>query len=168
MEPQIIEREAMRYAGLVREVTEGMAAAVDDGFPRLFARLGERGAEPAGPLLIRYLEVGHGGEPLRIELGVPVVSPIAPDELLRPGELPAGSYAALTHHGPYRHETVPDLSAAVARFERWAHDHGVTFAGEPTERGISPAASVERYLVGPPAEPDWRRWRTEILRLIGG
>lgn len=167
-EPSIERREALPYAGLARKVTHGIAAAVDDGFPNLFGWLGERGIEPAGPPLIRYLEVDHEGGPLRIELGVPTAGPIEPDDLVRTSELPAGSYAVMIHSGPYRHETVPDLPAATARFARWAEECGISFAGAPTERGTAPAASAERYLVGPPTEPDWTRWRTEILRLVAG
>src|ERR687896_782350 len=104
-EPQIEQRDALPYLGIRSEVTNGLPAVVDRFFPQLFAWLGQHGIEPAGPPFIRYLEVDRDGEPLEIEVAVPVAGGVPEgDGQVRAGTLPAGRYATVLHTGPYRHD----------------------------------------------------------------
>jgi effector-binding domain-containing protein len=165
-QPQIQQRDALPYLAIRSEVTDGIPAVVDRAFPQLFAWLGERGIEPAGPPFIRYLEVDQDGEPLQIEVAAPVGDE-APegDDTVRAGTLPAGRYATLVHIGPYRHDDVPDLRDAQAALKSWIEREDVT-TGRPSERGSSLAACVEHYRIGPPIEPDWTKWQTELAYLV--
>jgi effector-binding domain-containing protein len=165
-EPQIEDRSEQPYVGIRRDVTDGIAAVVDQAFPQLFAWLGEHGVTPSGPPFIRYLEVDHGGEPLEIEVAAPVAAD-APkgDDTVRPGTLPAGRYATLLHTGPYRSADVPDLGDSQAALRSWTEEQGIA-TSRPSERGSSLPCCVEHYRIGPPAEKDWTKWETELAYLV--
>ena len=165
-EPQIQQRDALPYLAIRREVTNGVPAVVDRAFPQLFAWLGEHGIEPAGPPFIRYLEVDDAGEPLEIEAAAPVANDAQQsDDTVRADSLPAGRYATLVHQGPYRHDDVADLGDAQAALRTWTEQQGIT-TGRASERGLSLAACVEHYKVGPPMEWDWTKWETELAYLV--
>jgi len=111
---------------------------------------------PSGPLLIRYLELGEDGEPLEIELAVPVEAGVAGDGRVRAGVLPPGRYATLLHVGPYRSTTAPDLATARAALRDWMDEQGVAPA---------PAGYIEHYRIGPVEESDYSKWETELAYL---
>jgi DNA gyrase inhibitor GyrI len=139
---------------------------VDRTFPQLFAWLGQHGVEPAGPPFIRYLEVDREGEPLELEVAAPVSTNQAEgDDTVRADTLPAGRYATLMHIGPYRSEDVPDLGDAQAALRSWTEQRGIV-TGRPSERGSSLSCCVEHYRIGPPLEPDWTKWETELAYLV--
>jgi effector-binding domain-containing protein len=164
-EPQIQQREALPYLAIRSEVTDGVPAVADTAFPQLFAWLGQHGVEPTGPPFIRYLEVDEAGEPLEIEVAAPVNGAQQGDGPVRAGLLPAGRYATLLHTGPYRHEDVPDLTDAQAALKTWTEEQGIA-TGRPSNRGMTLAACVEHYNVGPPTERDWTKWETELAYLV--
>jgi effector-binding domain-containing protein len=155
-EPQIRQRAAQPYLAIAAHVTTEaeFRQAADSGFPELFRWLGDHGVEPSGPLLIRYLELDEDGEPLEIELGVPVGAAVPGDGRVRAGVLPPGRYATLLHVGPYRSTTAPDLKAAHAALRDWADKRGVALDG-----------CVEHYRIGPVEEPDHSKWETELAYL---
>jgi effector-binding domain-containing protein len=165
-EPQIEDRAEQPYLGIRREVTEGVPAVADTAFPQLFGWLGQHGIEPAGPPFIRYHEVDAAGEPLEIEVAAPVTGG-APDAdgPVRPGVLPAGRYVTLVHEGPYTSDEVPDLRDAQAALRAWIEREGIV-TSRPSERGSTLPCSVEHYRVGPPIEPDWTKWETELAHLV--
>jgi RNA polymerase sigma-70 factor, ECF subfamily len=139
-EPQIEERPEQPYAGIRETVTmETLPSAVDRGFPELFGRLAERGAQPAGAPFIRYLRVASE---LEIDLGLPVAD----------GErvLPAGRWLVALHVGPFS-----GLRAAHGELQEWAR-----------QRGIAWSEFCERYVTDPREEPDSSRWETELAYLI--
>jgi effector-binding domain-containing protein len=165
-EPQIQQRDALPYLAIRSEVTNGIAAVVDQAFPQLFAWLGDRGIAPEGPPFIRFLEVDEAGEPLEIEVAAPVAGdPPTEDGPVSPGTLPAGRYATLIHTGPYRHDDVPDLVDAQAALKSWTEQQGIV-TGRPTDRGTALACCVEHYKIGPPLEADWTKWETELAYLV--
>ena len=118
-----------------------LPAVVDRAFPAIFARLGELGVQPAGPPFIRYLDTG---DPMQVELGVPVASEFEDSEQV---SLPAGRAAVWTHVGPYselRH-ACEQLGAAVQ------------------ELGEQPSGPFwESYVTNPAEEPDASKRVTEI------
>ena len=119
----------------------GLPGVVDSGFPRLFGRLAELGAEPAGPPFIRYLQTG---EELELELGIPV-GPVAG----RSDGLPGGRAAVLRHVGPFS-----GLRDACERLERWVAEQGEEAAGP----------FWESYVTDPRSEPDSSKWITDITQ----
>jgi hypothetical protein len=147
--PQVSERAEEPYVGLRREVTDGVAAAVDGAFPELFRQIGERDAKPSGPPFIRWLALDDAGEPSELELGVPV------DPATATASLPAGRYATLVHVGAYRHDTEPDLATARETLLAWIEAEGLT-----------PGDYVEHYRVGPVEERDYTKWETEMAFLV--
>ena len=119
----------------------GLPGVVDAGFPRLFGRLAELGAEPAGPPFIRYLRTGAE---LELELGIPV----GPDAGQSDG-LPGGRAAVLRHVGPFS-----GLRDACRQLGRWV-----------AEQGEQPSGPFwESYVTDPREEPDSSRWITEITQ----
>ena len=164
-EPQIQERPAQPYLAIRREVTDGVPAAVDTAFPELFGWLGERGIGLSGAPFIRMLEVDHDGEPLELEVGVPVPEAVRGDGPVRAGSLPAGRWLTLLHTGPYRSETEPDLLGAHARLQRWCIENGVGDTRGATDRGWALPGSVDHFIVGPDSEPDFAKWQTELAYL---
>jgi effector-binding domain-containing protein len=164
-EPEIQQRPAQPYLGIAGEITDGVPAFVDKVFPELFGWLREHGVEPGGAPFIRYRELDPEGEPLEIEVGVPVDDTAEGDERVRPGALPAGRYLTLMHVGPYRSETAPDLGASRERLIGWADEQGLVYSRE-TDRGSTLPCCLERYLVGPVEEPDFTKWETEFAYLV--
>ena len=164
-EPEIQRRPAQPYLGIAGEITDGVPAFVDRAFPELYGWLREHTVEPAGAPFIRYRELDPAGEPLEIEVGAPVDGMPEGDERVRAGALPAGRYLTLTHVGPYRSETVPDLAVARERLIAWAEQQGLAYS-RATDRGSTLPCCLERYLVGPVDEPDFTKWETEFAYLV--
>jgi effector-binding domain-containing protein len=161
-QPQVQQRAAQHYAAIPMTVTmDTLSEAVDQAFPELFGWLAAQGTEAAGPPFTRYLVIDMAAE-LKIELAVPVDSPVAASGRVRPGILPEGRYAVLRHTGSY-----DGLFAANAALQRWATEHGVTFDTWDAPDGAAWRSRVEHYLTDPSKEPDPSKWETDVAYLIG-
>ncbi|HYM58994.1 MAG TPA: GyrI-like domain-containing protein [Solirubrobacteraceae bacterium] len=165
-EPQVQKRVEQPYVAIRRQVTDGVPAAVDSAFPELFGWLGEHGVKPSGPPFIRFLEVDAQGEPLELEVAVPVVGGVEGDERVLAEVLPAGRYVTFLHAGPYRSTTEPDLAAARAMVQDWAVQQGIPWDRWDTDRGSAFRCYVEHYHVGPVEETDYSKWETELAYLV--
>ena len=115
-------------------------------FGELHGHIVQAGQVPAGmPLSIYHsMEAGE----VDLECAIPVSGPVTGTDRIRPGELPAGRAATVTHHGPYENlkETWGALLAWVGA------------------QGLQPAAAPwEVYVTDPGAEPDPSKWRTDIF-----
>jgi hypothetical protein len=170
------DRPAQPYLGISCPVTNGVPAAVDAAFPRLFARLGELGVPPAGPPLIRTHLIDPGGEPLLLEVAVPVAAHPAdaagpPDAGAAAGAglvasvLPAGRYAVAEHVGAYRSATERDLADARADLVAWMDARSLVHRRPPVNGRALPCA-FEQFWIGPVDEPDHHRWRTTLAFLV--
>jgi len=160
LEPQIQERAEQHYAGIPAQVTiDGIAQAIDSGFPELFGWLQEHGVAPAGPPFIRYLVIDMEAG-LELELGVPVASAVQGSGRVRPGVIPAGTYATLRHVGPY-----DGLMASNAALLRWAQQQGIALDTWETDRGDAWRGRFEHYLTDPSAEPDPGKLETDVAFL---
>jgi effector-binding domain-containing protein len=164
-EPCVVERAAQPYLKITCQVTAGVPAAVDTAFPALFGWLGSRGLAPSGPPFIRTTEIDRGGQPLELEVGVPVAEAVSGEGEVESDTLPAGRYLTLLHVGPYRSRTEPDLEDARAALLRFAEERGIV-CGRPTDRGEALECSVEHLRVGPVDTPDHSKWETEFAYLI--
>jgi hypothetical protein len=138
---------------------------VDQAFPELFSRLTARGIVPAGPPFIRLHEVDENGEPLELEVAVPVAGDTSGDDRLRRDALPAGRYVTKLHVGPYRSETEPDLGDARGALIGWMERQDMTYS-RPSERGRALPCAVDHLRVSPGTEPDYSKWETELSYLI--
>jgi effector-binding domain-containing protein len=164
-EPRIDEREAVPYVGIRREVTDGVPAMVDRAFPELFGWLGERGLAPAAAPFIRVHEVGDDGEPLDMEVCVPVAGEVEAADPVRAAELPAGRYLTVVHTGPFNHATETDINDTRAELLRWANERGIAYSRE-SERGRELPGCVDHLWNGPAQTPDHSAWQTELAYLV--
>jgi effector-binding domain-containing protein len=166
-EPQIQQRGEQPYVAIPAHVpTEAeFRKAADSGFPELFGWLRDRAVEPAGPLFIRYLLVTREGEPVDVELAVPVGPGVSGDGRVRTDTLPAGSWATLVHIGPYNSTTAPDLQVARAALREWIEERGLVVASQEVGGGTALHGCVEHYRIGPVEEADYTKWETELAYL---
>ena len=159
-DPQIQERPAQHYTGITVTVPiDGISGAVDECYPELFGWLASNGIPPGGAPFIRYLVIDMAAN-LRLELGVPVGTPIAGSGRIQPGVLPEGRYAVLRHIGPY-----DGLIGANAALQQWASEHGVAFDAWDTAEGQAWRSRVEHYLTNPAEEPDPAKWEVDVAYL---
>lgn len=159
-EPQIQARDAQHYAAIPMTVTmDGLAAAVDEGFPELFGWLAGQGIAPNGPPFIRFLVIDMARD-LQIELAVPVAAPVTGSGRIQPGTLPAGKYAVLRHTGLY-----DGLTASNAALQDWAQQQGIEFDTWATAEGSAWRSRAEHYLTDPTKEPDPAKWETDVAYL---
>jgi hypothetical protein len=117
-EPTIVTRAAQPYMSITGQVTMRQIPEIADRLPEVFQWLGARGVEPAGEPFFKYNIIDMERE-LEIEVGVPVAEALAGDETVRPGVLPAGRYATVTHVGH------PQQLVGAARHEQLADGTGV-------------------------------------------
>lgn len=166
-EPRTELREAQPYLGIHAPGIDGIRQFADTAFPALFGWLGEHGVTPAGPPFIRYYEIDHAGEPLDVEVGVPVEGTPPPqgDARVRADALPAGSFLTFVHVGPYTSDSMPDLGDARAKLSAWAEENGIVYATE-TDRGVALPCALEHFRVGPVDDPDFTKWETEFAYLV--
>lgn len=104
------------------------------------------GLAPAGMPFTIYHEMD--AERLEMECGMPVASPVEGTERVRPGELPAGKVATVTHMGPYE-----QLGQTWSALMKWMEEEDLQAAGAPWEV----------YVTDPGEEPDQSKWRTDIF-----
>jgi len=164
-EPTIELREPQPYLGIHAPSIGDIRQFADTSFPELFGWLSEHGVAPAGPPFIRYYEVDHAGEPLDVEVGVPVDGAPEGDARVRADALPAGSYLTFLHVGPYASDSMPDLADARSEIFGWAEDNGIEYR-QATEHGQSFPCAFEQYRIGPVDDSDFTKWETEFAYLV--
>ena len=164
-EPALEQRAAQPVVLIPITVTMAQWGQANALVPELFAWLGQRGLTPAGPLFYRYLIVGDlgvdGDAPFRLEIGIPVARAVEGDDRVVSGEIPAGTYATITHHGH------PDqLEQTCGRLEAWAAQEDITFA--TTDEGYDDVwgGRYEFFLTDPDVEPDLNNWKIEVAYLV--
>jgi len=134
-------------ASMRKEVSQAdVPQAIGHMFQAVKAALASQGIEPDGAPFARY---HSSGDMVDLEAGAMVATPIAADGDVKPGELPAGPAAIAIHVGPY--ET---LSATYDVIEAW-----LTASTSHQASG----GPWELYITDPSAEPEPRKWLTEII-----
>ena len=68
-------------------------------FGEVYAHIQQSGQQPAGMPFAMYHAMDN--DTVELECGMPVASPTEGAGRVRPGELPAGTVATVTHMGPY-------------------------------------------------------------------
>ena len=155
----MVARPERATAG-IRMVTpfRGMFAVRDTLMAELFDRLDKTGVD-YGPIFFRLHVVDMAGD-MDIEVGAVTAEPIAGDDRMRPGVLPAGSYATLIYinHGRQANGLLID----------WVRAQGLPFDVETGPAGDEFACRYEAYLTDPRTERLKKRWHTELaIRLAG-
>lgn len=148
-EPAVVEHPATLTV-VVRSgdlPVEGMIPFFDESFSAIGAALGAQEVRVTGPAFARYLRPMAATADL--EVGLPVASPIRPDGVVEPGELPAVRVVRTVHAGSY-----DGLSHAWERLTDWVAAQGLR---------PHPGAGVwEVYLTEPTPEMDPADLRTEL------
>ena len=138
---------AQPYLGMRTKTTiDKIGEIMGPFFGEVYGYIQQSGQQPAGmPFAIYH---AMDGRTVDVECGMPVASPLAGTERIRPGELPSGTVATVTHLGPY--DGLPRTWAALTE---WMESQGLAAAGAPWEV----------YVTDPGAEPDASKWRTDIF-----
>ena len=156
VEPVIAERPAQPYVAIRRLVTMQTMHEIADRIPDVFGWLGSRGVVPSGAPFLRYNLIDMEGE-LEVEAGVPVDAPVASDEPILAGVLPAGRYVTVRHCG--HPDGLIDVTAAVLA---WAERRGLGWDVTDTERGQRWNCRLEIFRTDPREQPDPNNWETDL------
>ncbi|MBU1305088.1 MAG: GyrI-like domain-containing protein [Alphaproteobacteria bacterium] len=155
--PQTETLTARPYAYIAFTVPmSAVSKPADEGFPALFAWLGQHGIAPTGAPFFNYRRIDMA-DTLDIEAGVPVAANAEGDAQVRFGTLPAGTYVTTTHTGPY-----DELYDATAMLIGWAKERGVAWDVSGKPDGDHFACRLEIYETDPSAEPDPAKWITRL------
>jgi len=133
-----------------------LAQAQDDCLLALSSYLQQSGAQLAGPPFVRYHTFTQTETDL--ELGIPVVAPIAGEGRIAGGELGGGLAITTWHIGP--HDTLAD---AYARMQAWLKEHGRKPDGAAWE--VYYWIDPNQYR-GASTWPDSSSWRTQLIQPI--
>jgi effector-binding domain-containing protein len=158
-QPKIEERAEQPYLGIRFQASyRGMFAQVNKQFKMLDKWLRQHGVTPAGPHFLRYHVIDMAGD-MDIEVGVPVATPLPGDELVKPGQLPAGRYASLIYNGL-------GLAANKALLE-WIRANHLALDKWADPKGDAFGCRYEAYLTDPKNEPRKKQWEIELaMKLV--
>jgi effector-binding domain-containing protein len=162
-EPKVEHRDEQPYVGIRTQVPMRQFRKVTPQLlGELFAWLDKRGVPPAGPPFMRFHVIDMKAD-MDIELGVPVARPLAGDDRVRAGALPAGDYASLVYTG------VKNGIKGNGRLINWAASKGLALDRWDDEKGDAFGGRYESYLTDPKDQPDPAKWDTEVaIRLADG
>ncbi|HEY8471782.1 MAG TPA: GyrI-like domain-containing protein [Natronosporangium sp.] len=153
--PEIVELPDQPYVGIGADVAMNeLGGKLPPLLGELFGWLAARQLAPAGAPFFKYNTVDMDRE-LEVEVGIPVAAPVAGDDVVSAGVLPAGRYAQLFYIGH------PDgLLEATRTLLAWGEQQGVRWdvEGEPQRW----RARLEYYHTDPAEQPDMNQWRTEL------
>lgn len=154
--PEIVERDAVAYAAVRRDVQIPFGGEIGPALGTLFSRLEALGVAPDGPVFFKYNRVVM--PELQVEFGVPLTAEMAADAALVTSSLPAGRYAKIEYFGDYT-----NLIEVNAVLIGWVKHHGYAFDSEVRPDGEHFACRIEIYHNGPDDEPDPDKWHTTLL-----
>jgi len=154
--PEIVTRAEQPYMAIRAGVAMADLGALGARLGELFAWLGARGVQPAGPPFFRYNVIDMARE-LQVDAGLPVSAALDGAGDIVSGVLPAGRYATLTYVG---HPA--GLMQATAALLDWAAGQDLKWDMTPGDRGERWGSRLEIYLTDPALEPDMSKWVTQL------
>lgn len=161
-EPQIVTRPDQPFAAIRISLDR---SEIPTKAPPLIGEvagwLGSKGTAPAGAPFFSYLEMPEHG-PMVMEVGFPTAALLAGDSRVRTGTIPGGRFATVVHTGPY--DGLFDANVALGE---WLGKQGVPHPMPEATAGEYEAALLEIYETDPAAEPDARKWVTEVAFRLG-
>lgn len=153
--PSVVERSAQPYAAIKAFVTmETLGQVLPPLCPEVHTWLDGAGVAITGDPFFKFnvIDMARG---LEVEVGFPVGRPVAGDDRVLTGVLPAGRYATVTYRGS------PDgLMGATAALLEWGAKEGIEWDVSQTPAGEKWGARLEIYETDPPA--DMAEWTTEL------
>lgn len=155
-EPKVDERVEQPYMGIRTQVPHtAFPEIIPQYIDELFAWLGNHGAKPAGPPLMRYHVINMEGN-MDVELGIPVAQALPGDGHIASSVLPSGRYASLIYTG------VMNGIAGNGALIDWAEEHHIKWDRWDDANGDAFRSRVEFFLTGPEDDPDPANWETEV------
>ena len=149
------------YVSIPLEVTLKEWGRANALVEEIFAWLEDKGVQPSGAPFYRYFVIGDTDKNFKLEVGVPITSPMFGDERVITGTIPAGKYATLVHYGHPDH-----ISNSFTVLEEWAKEHEVEWDNQMEGDKEVWGGRFEYYLTDPAVEPDLEKWSTEIAYKI--
>jgi effector-binding domain-containing protein len=153
--PRIVERAATHYAAVAQEVRMPFDEAIGPLMGEVAGYLDGAGIAGFGPAVFKYNVIDMPR--LEIEFGFVTPGPVAGNERVTAGVLPAGKYVTVTYLGHY-----DDLESVTAVVIGWAKQKGMEWDSTQTGSGDRFVSRLEIYNNGPDDEPDPQKWETEI------
>lgn len=160
--PRLEQRPAMHYAAVPLQVPIPFGRLIPPATSKVSDWLVSRGLEPAGAPFIRYLTTDMSRK-LGIEVGWPVAAPLAGDEHIVTGTIPAGKYAVMIYTGSYRGKGLYHATVALLK---WAEENQVTWQKSNKDGVEWWAARFEHYLTDPAQVQDPAKWETELAFMV--
>jgi effector-binding domain-containing protein len=156
-EPEVVQRADQPYVAIRALVTMQTLGTVLPGLhPEVASWLRARDVATAGAPFWKYNVIDMERQ-LEVEVGFPVAVPVAGDDHVLAGVLPAGRYATVRHIG--HPDTLVDATRALLD---WAAAQGLTWDVTETDEGDRWGARLEIYETDPAQEPDMNNWETEL------
>ena len=152
--PHIEHRPRRVYMG-IRFIApfKGMSKEIDKHAEVVDAWLSERKVETSGLPFLRYHVIDMRGS-MDLSFCVPVPRPLPEDGSIKPGEMPAGRFAALVYSGG-------GISGNGALID-WVRAQGLDFDRWDTPEGDNFQARYETVLTDPKVEPRKSKWEIEV------
>jgi effector-binding domain-containing protein len=159
-EPTIQERQEQSYVAISRRVSmDELGSTIPPLLGDVFGWIAKQGLTQAGPPFFRYVVLNMPGD-MVVAAGVPIAEPVAGEDEIEAGTVPAGRYVTAVHTGH------PDeLEAATGQLLAWADAHDVTWPMHREADGEHWDARYEFYLDSPDEQPDMTKWRTQLAFL---
>ena len=158
--PGVVERPIQPTLGIrVTTPFRGMLAVRDQLLQELFGWLETHQLADVGDSFLRLHVIDMDG-PMDLEVGVITASRLDGDDRMRPGEFPAGPYAAMTYrnHARRANQTLLD----------WVHSHDLELDRHDEPEGDAFACRYEVYRTDPRSNPRKTQWTVELnIRLAG-
>ncbi|WP_152365532.1 GyrI-like domain-containing protein [Microlunatus speluncae] len=155
-EPRVEDRSEQPYVSIRTRANFTEWGGVNALIGEVQDWLAARELAPAGPPLYRYHLIGNLTDRFDVEVGFPVAAPVAGDERVITGALPAGRYLVLEHRGH------PDsIGGSHAALVDWAEAHGVALTGSPDR--LRWGLMFESYVTDPAEVPEPGQWVTELV-----
>ena len=160
--PKLEIRQQQYYAAIRSSVPIPFGSYLQPLWDEVNSWLKGQGISSPGPAIIRYLTTDMSKK-LDIDVGFVLDSPVAGNNRIIAGVLPAGQYATLFYTGPYKGKGV--FKANVALLD-WAKANGVAWDTSSTNGVERWNGRVEWYLTDPAHELDPKKYRTELAFLV--
>jgi effector-binding domain-containing protein len=155
--PNLVVRQEQPYLSIPIQVAQKEWKKATALVSELIEWMDEHRIEWAGPPFFRYWIIGDMDTHFHIEVGIPVVAPLAGDGRVIPGTIPGGIYATLVHTGS------PDaLDLSLSILQTWGIHQGLQWNNQIEGDTEIWGARFEFYLTDPALQPNQEKWSVEI------
>lgn len=153
-EPRIVSPPARKAAVVHFTIPRGdIEREMDRAIQEILAAIAKQNQTPAGPLFAHHLS--QSSERFDCEVGFPLNEAIVPIGRVKPSTLPGTTAIFTTYTGDY-----------TGLFDAWRDFGSATKAQLDKEGYVHGPTLWECYVLGPEAEANPDRWKTELYQSI--